>query len=537
MHRSRVTTPEVIAARQFRKKSTALRILRRAVDHCQELVFLTDADGVLLYVNPSCETVTGYNASELIDKNLNWIAPAVRQSGSWDSIREQALQKGAFRGATGMRCKHGGVVELDLAVTAVHDPRTQAPSLAWTGTVIAQQHDIKEMARDSHKMESLGVFAGGIAHEFNNLLMVMSAYAEMGLGAIPAEHVASRQLREILAAVRRASDLTRRLLMFGHRRVAGQQLVSLNWIVEDAVGMLSRLVEEDIEIRVSLGKDVALVQVDPGQMEQVLLNLVVNARDAMPHGGELVIETQTLAIDNGFAAGHAGIAVGEHVLLTVTDSGHGMIAQELARIFEPFFTTKPEGHGTGLGLAIVQSIVQENGGVISAASEPGVGTSFNIYFPVAAPRIQKKPSGSLPQELAAPRGDEALLLVEDEEPLRQSTVEFLRSLGYKVRSEANGEEGLKNLQNDSEPVALVIADIVMPRMSGPEFARAVGTMRSRIKILFISGHAEDVLRRKGIETLNANFLQKPFSLHSLALKIREVIDKPVPARAAAAAAR
>lgn len=536
MQHSRATKPEVVATRQLRKKATALRILRRAVDSCRELVFLTDADGVLQYVNPSCETVAGYTASELIDKNLNWIAPAVQQGGSWDSIRQQALQRDAFRGITGLRCKHGGVVELDVAVTVVRDPRTQAASLAWTGTVVAQQHDIKDEGTAPHKMESLGVFAGGIAHDFNNLLMVITAYAEMGLSAIPAENVASHQLHEIVAAVRRASELTRRLLMFGHHQGAGRQLVSLNWIVEDTVGMLSRLVEEDIEFCVSLGKDVALVRVDPGQMEQVLLNLVVNARDAMPNGGELVIETQTFYLDNNFAASHAGVTAGEHVQLTVRDSGRGMQAEELMRIFEPFFTTKPNGKGTGLGLATVQSIVRENGGVISALSHPGLGTSFNIYLPVAAPRLEQRPSGLLRQELPVPRGDETLLVIEDSEPLRQSTVELLRSLGYKVRSAANGEEALNDLQNNSAPVALVIADVVMPRMSGPKFAHAVAALHSSTKVLFMSGHAEEVVLRKGMGTVDKNFLQKPFSLNTLAFKVREVLDMPLQARAATASA-
>jgi len=533
MQRSSTTKPEVVATRQFRKKSSALRTLRRAVDRCQELVFITDADGVLQYVNPSFEMVTGYSASELIDKNLNWIAPAVRQGASWDSIREQALQKESFLGVTAVRCKHGSVVEVDLAVTMVRDPGTQVASLAWTGTVVAQQRDIQDETNGPHRMESLGVFAGGIAHDFNNLLMVISAYTEMGLSTIPVGHVASRHMQEVLAAVRRASHLTRRLLMFGHHQVSGQQLVSLNWIVEDAVGMLSHLVEEDIEIRVSLGKDVALVRVDPGQMEQVLLNLVVNARDAMPNGGELIVETLTLRLDNNFASRHAGITAGEHVLLTVTDSGHGMDPVQLARIFEPFYTTKPEGKGTGLGLAIVQSIVKENGGAILAGSEPGLGTSFSIYLPVAAPQMEKKLSGSMWQDLPPPRGHEALLVVEDAEPVRQSTAEFLCSLGYKVRSAADGQEALKILQDDSAPVALVIADVVMPRMGGPEFARAIAALRSPTRVLFMSGHAEDVVLGKGVNAEDRNFLQKPFSLKSLAQKIRKVLDEPVRARVAA----
>ena len=535
MHRSRAAKQEQVASRQFRKTS-ALRILRRAVDHCQELIFLTDADGVLQYVNPSCEMVTGYSARELIDKNLTCVASEIPKGDSWDSMRQEALQKGVFRGAGGLLCKHGRVVELDLAVTVVRDPRTQVASLAWTGTVVAQQSDLKAKTDGPHKMESLGFFAGGIAHDFNNLLMVIGSYAELGQATVPADHPARRHTQEILAAVRRASELTRRLLMFGHHQAVGQELVSLNWIVEEAIGMLSRLVEEDIEIRVSLGKDVALVRVDPGQMEQVLLNLVVNARDAMPNGGELVIETQLVKLNEDFARQHTGIVPGEHVLLTVTDSGHGIGLTELARIFEPFYTTKSEDKGTGLGLAIVQSIVQENGGVISAASEPGAGTSFNIYLPIAAPQNQQKPSDSLRLEPPAPRGDEALLVVEDAEPLRQATVEFLSSLGYKVRSAANGEEALNNLQEDSTQFALVIADVVMPRMSGPEFARAIAALRSPSKILFISGHPEHVVLSKGLRTIDGSFLQKPFSLRSLAIKIRGVLDEPVRVRAAAAGA-
>jgi PAS domain S-box-containing protein len=535
MHRSRVAKQEQVASRQFRK-SHALRILRRAVDHCQELIFLTDADGVLQYVNPACEMVTGYSARELIDRKLSCIASQIPKGESWDSMRQQALHKGVFRGAGGLHCKHGPMVELDLAVTVVRDPRTQVASLAWTGTVVAQQHDLKAKTDGLYKIEPLGIFAGGIAHDFNNLLMVIGSYAEMAQTTIPAEHAACRHMQEILAAVRRASELTRRLLMFGHHQAVGQQLVSLNWIVEEAIGMLSRLVEEDIEIRVSLGKDLDLVRVDPGQIEQVLLNLVVNARDAMPNGGELLVETRLITLNEDFAREHTGIVAGEHVLLTVTDSGRGIRTEELTRIFEPFYTTKSEDKGTGLGLAIVQSIVQENRGVISAASELGAGTSFNIYLPVAAPITEKKPSDPSRPELPNPRGDEVLLVVEDAEPLRQATVEFLSSLGYKVQSAANGEEALTNLQEDSSRFALVIADVVMPRMNGPDLARAVAALRSPSKILFTSGHPQNVALSKGLQKIEGNFLQKPFSLKSLAIKIREVLDEPVLVRAAAAAA-
>jgi two-component system cell cycle sensor histidine kinase/response regulator CckA len=268
----------------------------------------------------------------------------------------------------------------------------------------------------------------------------------------------------------------------------------------------------------------------------VLLNLVVNARDAMPHGGELVIETQLVKLNDDFARQYPGIGTGEHVRLTVSDSGHGIRAEELARIFEPFYTTKSHDQGTGLGLAIVQSIVQNNGGVISAASEPGTGTTFNIYLPIAAPIIDKKEPDSFRLEQPPPGRNEAVLVVEDVEPVRRATVEFLSALGYRVRSAANGEEALNNLQADSTQFALVIADVVMPKMSGAELARAIAALRSPAKILLMSGHPEDVVLSKGLSQIDGNFLQKPFSLKSLAIKIREVLDKPVLVRAAAAGA-
>jgi two-component system cell cycle sensor histidine kinase/response regulator CckA len=535
MQRLRAAKPENLVARQYRRKSSSLRTLRRVMEHCQELVFITDESGVVQYANPACQTLCGYSAHEFTEKNLTWIAVAVPKGDGWDSMRDQALRKGAFRGVAGLRCKQGGVVELDLAVTVVRDPRTQVASLAWTGRVVAQQHDIKAELDRSRKMDAIGTFAGGIVHDFNNLLMVIGAYAEMGLTSVPTEHAVRRNLREILEAVRRASDLTRRLLTFGRPQAGGQQLTSLNWIIEDAVGMLSRVIEEDIEIRVSLGKNVSLVRADQGEIEQVLLNLAVNARDAMPNGGELVIETQLVRLDKDFSQQHPGITAGDHVLLTVTDSGHGMRREELSRIFEPFYTTKVDGKGTGLGLAIVKSIVQQNRGIISADSEPGMGTTFKIYLPIAAPWTAKKPSSSRSNDVLTLHGLEALLVVEDADSLRHSTAEFLTSLGYQVRSAANGQEALNILKNEAGNIALVITDVVMPRMSGPSFVHAVADLRLPIKVLFMSGHVENVVRRKGVQALEGNFLQKPFSLKALALKIRKVLDEPVPARATAAA--
>lgn len=506
--------------------------LRRAMEFPKELVLITDASGVVQYINSACEILTGYTANELIDSNLSHIAADLPKRDSWDFLRAKAVEKGVAHGTTSIRCKNGSLVELDMAITVVVNPRTRATMLACIGWAFAQEDSVVPEHHSSLGTNAIAAFTSGVVHDFNNLLMVIGAYAEMGLAAAGPEHAVRRNLQEIQASVRRASDLTRRLLMVG-RKTKGEQLVSLNWIIEDAAAMLARIMEENIEVRVVLGKNIGMVSADPGQMEEVLLNLAVNARDAMPDGGELLIETHPVHLDRGVVNG--GIAPADHVQLTISDNGRGMEAEELARIFEPYFTTKSEGKGTGLGLAIVQSIIQQSGGSISATSQPGAGTSIRIYLPIAG-RAGKKPVGSSEEDIPAPRGDELLVLVEDADRLRQPLLEFLSSLGYTVISAANGVEALRALKKSHKKVALIVVDVVMPGMSGPEFVRAVASLRPDSRVLFISGYTEDVVRRKGVPAGDACFLQKPFSLKSLAIKIRELLDERVPARATATAA-
>ncbi|HKW16718.1 MAG TPA: ATP-binding protein [Terriglobales bacterium] len=533
MQRSRVGKSSQ-AVGHHRKISAAVRTLRRAIEQCQELVFVTDVGGAIQYANPACEILTGFTSSELLETRIDHLAVELPKGQAWRFLRDRALETGVFRGALGVRCKNGSVAELDLAITVVRDPHTQAASLVCTALAVAVQREISIKPARAQAMHAIDALASGVLHDFNNLLMVIGAYAEMGLPTLPAEHAARRNLQEIQAAVRRASDLTRRLLMIGRRPSRGQQLVSINWIIEDTAAMLSRILEEDIEVRVSLGKHVGMLRADPGQIEQVLLNLAVNARDAMPNGGRLLIETESVQVDEGLARKHRAIKPGEHVLLTVSDSGHGMLPDQLARIFEPYYTTKAPGKGTGLGLAIVHSIVQQSGGCISAESKPGAGTSFKIYLPIEAP-LGKKAPASCREEIIVPRGDESLLIVEDAEALRQPMAEFLSSLGYRVNSAVDGEEALRLLEHNAR-VDLIIADVVMPRMSGPEFARQVSLRWPHTKTLFVSGHAENVALRKGVASVGKNFLQKPFPLKTLAVEVRKVLRESAPARAAAAAA-
>jgi two-component system cell cycle sensor histidine kinase/response regulator CckA len=309
---------------------------------------------------------------------------------------------------------------------------------------------------------------------------------------------------------------------------------SLNSVVEEVCRMLPCVIGEDIEMQVELGQDLGRVKADSGQIEQVLFNLAINARDAMPHGGKLSIETRpTDRRDSGFRK-HSTNPAGGYIVLTVTDTGEGISDEDLPRIFEPFYTTKPVGSGTGLGLSMVYGIVRQSDGFISAHSDPGKGSTFKIYLPVAAPPVREIASPG-PAEKPVHGGSETLLVVEDEDAVRQSEVEFLSTIGYTVLSAANGKEALDQVRAQANMIDLVITDVVMPKMSGPTLAANLASLHPDLKVLFVSGYADETVQLKGVPNLTRDFLQKPFPLRSLAGKIREVLEQPAVARAASAA--
>jgi len=382
-------------------------------------------------------------------------------------------------------------------------------------------------------VDAIGTLAGDVAHDFNNLLMVIGAYAELVLHAMTAEDPLRGHLQQILAASRRASDLTRQLLVVGHPNMPGVHLLSVNSIVEETCRLIPKLLREDIELEVILGRGLGQIKADSGRIEQVLLNLSVNARDAMPKGGKLKIETRAVHL-NGSNGNAAAGRSGDYVLLTFTDSGEGIAPTELCRIFQPFYTTKPPEKGTGLGLAMVESIVKESGGFILVESKLGEGSTFKLHLPVAG-RPEKQVVSSPAKETQTVGGSETLLVVEDEDPLREATTEFLRSIGYKVCSARNGEEALDILRAGASKFDLQVSDVVMPRMSGPRLAEITASRWPQVKMLFLSGYGERVVLQKGLLDLNEHFLQKPFPMPLLAAKIREVLGAPVALRAAAAA--
>jgi two-component system, cell cycle sensor histidine kinase and response regulator CckA len=388
---------------------------------------------------------------------------------------------------------------------------------------VTERHELEGQFRQAQKMEAVGRLAGGIAHDFNNLLMVIRGYAELlGGGFRPAE--VHRSSKQILKAADRAASLIRQLLAFSRKQVSNPVPLDLNGIVGEIEPMLRRLIGEDIELVVRRGEGLGCVRADQSQIEQVIMNMAVNARDAMPQGGRLTVETSAVDLDEAYARHHAGVMPGPHVLLVVSDTGSGMDAETLAHMFEPFFTTKETG--TGLGLATVYGIVKQNGGHIWVYSEPGCGTTFKTYLPVAADHAPAEPPAGAPAN--PPHGFETILLVEDELAVRDLAREFLEQAGYRVLEAAGGAEALEIARSHSGQIHLLMTDVVMPAIGGRELAQQLLELRPQMKVLYMSGYTDDTIIERGILDRGVVLLQKPFTRRGLAQKVRELLG-PVPA--------
>jgi signal transduction histidine kinase/CheY-like chemotaxis protein len=384
-----------------------------------------------------------------------------------------------------------------------------------------RREDLEQQLIQSQKMEAIGRLAGGVAHDFNNLLTVILGYSEMLRGHLKADQVGSDYVAEVMQASERASGLTNQLLAFSRRQVSVPQIVDLNDLVRKIDKMLRRIIGEDVRLDIRLAAALPAVEVDPGHIDQVIMNLAVNSRDAMPDGGRLVIETAHVDLTGQYAASHVTPAPGSYALLTVSDTGMGMDADTRARIFEPFFTTKELGKGTGLGLSIVYGIVKQNGGEILVYSEPGQGTVFKIYVPAARGSVQSLPAAGKP---AAEPATGAILLVEDEDQVRNLTRAMLTRQGYRVFDFASAAEALEFLRGQSEGIDLLISDIVMPQMGGLELAREVQVIRPGIRILMMSGYTETSMSGQGLISPDTVFIHKPFTAASLRAKVAEALQ-------------
>ena len=408
----------------------------------------------------------------------------------------------------------------------VRDAEGAAAVMAGTIQDVTARRVAEEELRQAQKLEGLGRLAGGIAHDFNNLLTVINGYGDMLLGELNEADPLRESVAEICKAGERAAKLTGQLLTFSRKQIVAPRLLNLNDLIGEDRNMLQRLAGEDIEVEARLATALGMVVADPGQMHQVLLNLVANARDAMPHGGKLTIATSHADVPEGDPSQHPGIPAGRYVLLSVEDTGTGIDAYAREHIFDPFFTTKGEGEGTGLGLATVHGIVRQAGGAISVHSEANRGTAFLIHLPLADAAAADRGEPARPS--AGLRGTETVLVVEDQDSVRKLAVRMLRHFGYRILEAAQGEEALLLAKSYAGPIHLLLTDVIMPRMTGRELAEHLKPLRPSMKVLYMSGYAEDVIASRGQLDPGLLYVAKPFTPEALALKVREALRVPTP---------
>lgn len=494
---------------------------RLLTENATDLISRLNPDGVFLYVSPVCRTLFGMEPEEMVGRNVREFVHQTDRSKMLETLEKvvsaPAIQTYVHRSMN----KDGGFVWCETTARRVSDATGNVTEIITVTRSIEERKRLEARMQNSMKMEAVGRLAGGVAHDFNNLLTVINGFSEMILRNLNSQDPSrtAGQVREIRKAGERASSLTRQLLAFGRQQIQSRIRLNLNSVVADTEKMLTRLIEEDIEIELKLANDLGYVNADISQVEQVLMNLVVNARDAMPDGGEILIRSANASFDK---PPEEDAKAGDYVMLEVTDTGCGMDEQTRTRIFEPFFTTKEMGKGTGLGLAMVYGIVKQSEGIITCDSEVGRGTTFRVYFPRCDPPTSehegRKPTAPIMI------GKETVLLAEDDANVRSVTAGMLRTLGYQVLEAGGGLEAIRLCREHHGPIHLLLTDVVMPFMNGRELADRVRAILPGIKVLFVSGYTDDSILRHGVLDEHVAFLNKPLSHETLSRKLREVLE-------------
>jgi len=483
-------------------------------------IYRSSLEGRFLDVNPALITMLGYSSAEevlLLDPEKDVFEQPEEQARLIEEFRRSGRMDGF---EVKWKRKDGSAITVRISGRAVSSADEPADVLEAIAEDVTERRVLEDQFRQAQKMEAVGRLAGGVAHDFNNLLMVISGYTEVILAKLEPNHPLQEKARSIQQAADRATTLTRQLLAFSRKQLLELKVVDVNSIVEDMERLLRPLIGETVELATNLAPEAGHIRADAGQLEQVLMNLVVNAKDAMPSGGKLTIQTQNVVVDENHHRGQTFIRPGQYVTLSVSDTGTGMDKETQSRIFEPFFTTKEKGKGTGLGLSTVYGIVKQSGGYVMVQSEKGHGTTFNIYLP----RVEATTDiHAAPVLRAAEGGSETVLLVEDEESVRQLVRETLHVKGYRVIEAENGEAGLAAAARHGGKIDLVITDVVMPGMGGREMVKHMTDTRPETKVLYLSGYTEDAILSEGTIESGTAFLQKPFTLQNLSRKVREVL--------------
>ena len=496
--------------------------LHALIDASPLAIIAVGVDGLVQMWNPAAERIFGWRADEAVGRPLPIVSADQRDE-------DHAHMAGAPFGValTGVETrrlrKDGALIDVSLSFSALRDATGAVTGVMTIAADITQRRLLEEQLRQAQKLEAIGRLAGGVAHDFNNLLTVIGGRSHIMGWRLPPDHPLRHDIEIIEKTAERAAGLTRQLLAFSRKQVLAPRVLDINEVLGGMDRMLQRLIGEDVELVTLLGSDLGRIKVDPSQIEQVVLNLAVNARDAMPEGGRLTIETRSVDLGGDYVQNHAGVEPGPYVMLAVSDTGHGMDAAVQAQLFVPFFTTKEPGKGTGLGLATVYGIVTQSGGHIWVHSEVGQGSTFNIYLP----RLNDPVDAIIgaPALAAAPRGVETILLVEDDDAVRDLARETLESSGYRVLEAAHPEAALRIAETYAGSIDLLLTDVVMPGMSGRVLADRLLPLRSGIKLLFMSGYTADAIVHHGVLDAGTAFLQKPFTPGALARRVREVLDE------------
>ncbi len=504
--------------------SSSDQMVAALLQSASQAIISTDRGGRIVLANRQAEEMFGYSREQLLGSSIEMLLPEAKRCAH-AQMRSEYLHRPRVRpmgSGIDLTARRIDGAEFPVEVGLSHIETADGAFVIAFVSDISQRKQLEQQLMHAQKMEAVGRLAGGVAHDFNNMLTVISGYGAMVLEELQAHDPLRGHVEEILAATKRAGTLTNQLLAFSRRQVMRPRVINVNAVITDTERMLRRLIGEDIVLHLVLQADLGNIKADPSHIEQAIVNLVVNSRDAMPAGGRVTVETADVCLDESYARTHTGVQPGEFVMVAVSDTGDGMDADVRRRIFEPFFTTKEQGKGTGLGLATVYGMVKQTGGDIWVYSEPGKGTTFKLYFPKVADPLSASPAAMVEPTL---RGNETILVVEDEPSVRGITVKMLDQLGYVTISAASGAEALEMSKSHSGAISLLLTDVVMPNMNGRQLADELLANKPDMKVLYLSGYTENTVIHHGIVDSSVAFLPKPFTRDALAKTIRNVLEE------------
>ena len=513
---------------EHRKKAeqstrTSEKYFRALIENSQDIITVLDDAGNICFASPSNERILGYKSEELVGQNIFDFIHSDDCRMALD-VFQRCMKKAGSSQTAEFRIKHcdGSLRHLEvIGQSLLHIPEVHG--VVINSRDVTERKLLKEQFLQAQKMESIGRLAGGVAHDFNNVLTTILGYSELLLAEMPDNDPHRESIELIHSAGRKASALTRQLLAFSRKQILEKKVVCVNTIINDFLKILSKMLGEDIEVKTCLEAEKGIIEADPGQIEQILMNLTVNARDAMPNGGDILIETKDTLVTEDYSKKHLGVLPGNYVMLAVTDSGTGIDKKEMEHIFEPFFTTKEEGKGTGLGLATVHGITKQHNGHVHVYSEKGKGSTFKIYLPASNQTIKSNISHH--KTIPLKQGRETIMIVDDEPSVCRLVADTLEPLGYKCLGVSSGKDAIELLKNYPDTVHLLLTDVVMPGINGSELAERIRATYPDLKIIFMSGYTENTITHRGVLDKGINYISKPITPVALTHKIRSVLGK------------